>query len=282
MSESKEPDIFELIGQLATAEQIKSLLREYKNEFPEDVYVSGSKTEIIRHLRVAVDRGRIPQNDVADLLQEAEENGDQHILYFKPKSNVVAKKCRDGEEIAKSLWGDEWRKMTKFPRYELVPKSFEWADFRIGLKKKPNDWIAKVYGQEVAFRFIRQETLEDGTLAKYYKTTETRAVCLARWNGPDLLEMRVERCESKAQLLVRLNSLWTRLKPAIVQDDFIPWDFKAARKKLLEERSANKEIYHTGSIALTDSASGKAIFHPYTEEEGTDDAKDGELPSMPI
>lgn len=97
-------------------------------------------------------------------------------------------------------------------------------------------------------------------------------MCLARWNSPDLLELRVSRCDSKAILLLRLNHLWTKLNPAFTSDDFVEWDLKTARRRMVEERKQNADIYMTGSLQLIDSASGKASFHPYTADETADDA----------
>lgn len=265
-------DAYDLLFQLATAAQIQELLRVHKRETSKEVMVSGKKPELIDHLKNAVREGFIPFEEVVQLLQEAEENGDQHVFYFKPKTQAVAKKCKDGEGIAKEIWGSNWKSDTEFPKFTLVPSSYEWADFRLGLRKKPQDWIAKLYGHELSYRFVKQETLSDETLAKYYRKLETRTVCFARWNSPDLLELRVSRCDSKTTLLFRLNQLWTRLNPAFTPDDFVEWDLKKARRRMVEERKQNAEIYLTGSLQLIDSSSGKASFHPHTEDETADDA----------
>jgi hypothetical protein len=197
-------------------------------------------------------------------------------LYFKPVSKAVIERCESGEVIAQELFGRKWKEKMGFPKYELVPEKYEWADFRVGHRiSKKSDWVAKIYGHEINFHFTGQEFLTDGRLAKYYKTDDARVVCLARWNSPDLLEMRVTRSESRALMLLRLNALWTRLKPALQTSDFIEWDdLKKARKKMLKFRSKYTKLYQTGSIQVTDSASGKAAFLPYTEDEASDDTEE--------
>lgn len=265
-------DVYELIEKLATADQIRELLKEYKDEWPKEIFVSGNKEVIISNLKKAVAADLIPLERVTLLLQESEENGHQHILYFRPRTSASEKRCRDGEHVAESLWGKRWRGKMEFPRFELTPKEYEWADFRFGLPRKPGDWILKVYGHEEHYKFQKQETRPDQTLVRYYKLTETRAICLARWNSPDLLEVRISLCDSKKTLVGRLKALWAMLGLAIPQSDVVEWDLSSARKKLIHEREDNAALYKAGDTKLVDSSSGIAIFHPYSEEEAIDDA----------
>src|SRR5260370_5266404 len=227
-------NLYILIKELATADEIRDLLRRHKEDHPKEILVSGTKDDVVNHLERAVAEGIVKRTEVLDLLQEAEENGDQHIFYFVPKSAAVARRCKNGQEVASLLWGDEWKEKMGFPRFTLVPSSHEWADFRVGLRRKPNDWIAKIYGHEVQRRLFKEETLVDDTLVRYYKKVEQRTVSLARWNegnGPSLLEIRVPRCDSKATLLFRREAICTRLNPALTEDDCLPWCLRKAIRR---------------------------------------------------
>ena len=161
----------------------------------------------------------------------------------------------------------------EFPRYFENSEGYSWADFRIGLPNKPNDWVAKLYTRDPSLKFVNQVTQENGDVVKTFKPEYERIVALARWNAPNLLEVRITRCESRDKLRMRLHGIWKKLSPALKQElDFIEWDVRSIRKKMLESRRENETIFTTGSLQLTDSQSGKIIVHPNTPEEEADDA----------
>src|SRR5262249_25967075 len=83
---SGEHDLFERIGEKVNRERIRQLLTEYYERFPDEIHTSGSKPELVEHLRDATNAGRIPRDRVFGLLQEFEENGGQILLYYTPKN----------------------------------------------------------------------------------------------------------------------------------------------------------------------------------------------------
>ena len=95
-------DLYELLDSHCTVEQLHALLRVHR-EFSPDIRIGTLKGEAIRNIRIAVDSHMIPVEAVHDLLRDSEENGDQHIFYFRPKNASVAKRCRDAEACAPRL-----------------------------------------------------------------------------------------------------------------------------------------------------------------------------------
>jgi hypothetical protein len=272
----EEPNIYDLLNTPnTTVEQIRALLREFKDVNPQEVLVSGgTKEEVIKHLKRAVAVKAVPFDRVLILLHESEENGDQHIFYVKPKNPKTLKICRDGALIAEKLWGEDWGDMG-FPFFKLPHDSYQWADFRIGLPGKPKDWIAKLYGHEVHYKYIREEFL-NGELVKYYSKREENTTCLARWNDPDLLELRIPRTSSTSHGSIekRLQMLWQHLSPALSAGDFIAWELNDTRRGILQRRDEHKATYRVTTLEFTDSELGKASFSPNTDDEGADDAEE--------
>ncbi len=262
--------VYELIQKLCTTEQIKGLLRKHKKEHPEDITItSKAKKELVdENLLHAVEAGAVPAGDVYDLLRNSEENGAQHIFYYKPRTKKLARRYRNGKRIAESLWGKDWEAEMGFPQVELVPNDYAWADFRTrGGEGKPNDWVAKVYGHEVHLRYTGKENRRGKYLWREFEPEETRVVSLARWNEPDLLELRVPRATSRKLIKRRLERLWDELEPALSRDHFVPWELSRARLRLLAEQHKYVSLYRLGDTRLVDTASGIALLSPYTEQE---------------
>jgi hypothetical protein len=257
------PDIFALLSDVATVDQMKVLLRTFKKDFPKEILISGAKSDVLDHLQKGVDAGRIPISAVHALLSDCEENGRQHIFFFQPKAIAVKERCNNAIQIGGEIWGSKYPDSLGFPKYVLIPNRYEWADFRVLSDGKNRTWTAKTYGQEVLLKYKGQEKLKDGRIAKYFQEETERVVCLARWDGKtNTLQMRIGRCDSKTTLLLRLNKLWEMLKPAFNEKEFERWDLVKARKAMVRDRVENQALYSTGALQLRGSRSGWAEFHP--------------------
>jgi hypothetical protein len=242
-----ERDVYAAINEAATNDQIKDLLRRHKEGYRE-VRVSGNKDELIQHLKDAVSGGFIPSVEIARLVQESEENGDQHVFYYLPKDGAVRLRCGDGSTVAKRLWGAGWEKLMSFPVFTRPDSACEWADFRVGLAKKPHDWLGKLYGHERHLRLIGEKPTDTGGFIRHFEPEDEATVYVVRWSGPDLLEVRLPRCDSKGTLLFRMNEVWSRLQPALDRDEFVPWNLKPARHRMLKERKERGALYQLGSL----------------------------------
>lgn len=270
---AEKRDLFVLIEEKCTADQIAAILQSYKKK-EKNVRVSGKKGEIVEHLKDAISEKIIPKSEAIDLLRECEENGDQHIFYFVPKAKKNKELCADGQHTADLLFPTPLDRMG-FPLFQDVPDEHIWSDFRVVSTNGRSGWVGKIYGHESALEFESEEEHPNYLIKKFVRNVE-RTVCLVRWNPPNLLEIRVPRVESRAKLDERLKRVWIMIRPALKQEDFSPWDTRKARCTMVKERKDNSKLYHLPTVYLTDPGSGKAIFAAYTEDGSQVSAKERE------
>lgn len=258
--------VYDLLKRHCTSEQIAALLKEYRDVDPKQIHVTGVKSELIHGLQEAVGMNLIPEHRVFSLLQRHEENGNQHIFYFKPRNRETATALANGNAIATALLGKDWK--DQVPQLNLVPKTTTWSDFRISPATKLSSWIAKAYGHELGWRFVRQEPGEGDQIRKIYEPAEERTVSLIRWRAPDRLEFRVPRSQSRKLLESRLSQLMTMFSDAVAEKDIVPRDLSLAKKRMISEQAEHKAIYHLSDTSYYDENMGVAEFHPQTEDEG--------------
>ncbi len=281
--EPEEQDLFDRVLDKVNADSIRAALVRAKEDKPGDFGASGTKAELIAHLRRAVALGSMTREQVFSLLQEAEENGGQTILYYSPKSEEVRALCSRPEEVARLLFGEEWRETSGFPKLPRLKSGYEVVDFRTPYGGKANDWLIKVYTfqeTKVQVRTLEGEEgvqfalkLREGEYAVIYERKITESVCVARWNSDEdrpLLELRIELSGRLARFKMDLNAIWTRLSPAIRQDDFEPWELRDSLRNMLRECQSQTELYQIGLVNLKDSGEGNVRYTPYTENEPID------------
>ena len=108
-------DIYKLIDDLATAQEVHAVLRPYKETHPTEIHLSGNKPDLLADLKKGVLGKWIPEIKVYELLRECEENGDQHILYYTPATDVAKRLLSDGEAVAGNLFGNVGLGKSVFP-----------------------------------------------------------------------------------------------------------------------------------------------------------------------
>ena len=265
MANYKEIDeTLALVEDLATTEQIQDLLRTRR----ESVRITGENKEQIvhRNLREALENRAIDIERVFDLIRDAEENGNEHIFFYKVKSRAIADALAF-EKIAPRMFGPNWEKRLEddFPQIKLKPEGFKISDFR-RLGKKPNDWILKIYGQTTIEKSTTEEEPE-GTTALWRKFTyeSLRIVLSARWNSPDLLQIRVQRDTSRRRVEGWHNVVWETLNPHIVRRQFDSWALSKTMANVVKKQAANKHLYKFRGARVADGAGSYAIFETETE-----------------
>src|SRR6266404_2320506 len=212
MSNYKELDeTLSLVQKFATIEQIKDGLRTRKGE--ENVRITANTLDelVNSNLRTAVEKRAIEIDKVFDLIRGAEENGNQHIFYYKVNSTAIAEEL-SFERLAPRMWGANWKKKLEddFPAIKLKPNDYKYSDFR-QLPKKPRDWILKIYGQATIERYTGDTKHQGKFFWRKYVQEELRSVLLTRWNSPDLLEIRVDRSDSRRRVEGWHNKVWEML-----------------------------------------------------------------------
>jgi hypothetical protein len=262
-------DLYELVLKYCNLDPVKELLRRYKRDEDltgdkrDEIRISGENARkiVTGNLKTAVSRKAIPLDEVFNLLREAEENGRQHIFFFRPRSKEARAKLTDGTKIANTLLGEGWGGDGKFPRLRLQPKGFCWSDFRLAGK---NGWMAKLYGHDT----VEEQTdeREEGERTRWVKmeTRDIRSVCLARWRPrEDLLELRV--ADSQAKML--LGELKQQLVSAIDVDRLcVPWDLSPVRQRLFKEEKNHSEIYECGDWLALDTESYALQGGPHLQD----------------
>ncbi|MHC2068340.1 hypothetical protein ACYFX5_12820 [Bremerella sp. T1] len=269
--------LYEIVEHQCKYDHIQALLREYKEHSKKhfsEIRYSGTKPEIVKNLRRVVSAGLIPKQRVYDLIQSSEENGHQHIFYFRP-SDQLLETIRKGDEIAQALFEDQWGE-DFFPRFDRFEDSLSWSDFRIGLPGKPKDWVAKVYGHQkvnrVTKREIKDETATSFTEVVNYVRKDFSYILMARWNDPDLLEVRIDQegLLKSGMLETRLGDILSLLGKAIPADQIEPAALTNVVHNLLEKRTENKSQYIIGTARLHDASRGIIDFYPDHDDEEID------------
>lgn len=275
-----QQDLFERVLDQVNVATVKSFLANAKEVKPGDFGTTGNAEELIGHLRNAVNERSVTRAQVFSLLQEGEENGNQTILYYSPKSDAVRDLCSDPVEVARRLFGGT--ETTNFPRLPRLREGWEIVDFRTPYAGNARDWLMKVYtfqeskiqresldAEEVRFAL----KLKPHEYAVLFERRVIESVCIARWNWHQehpLLELRIEIAGRLPRFRMDINALWTRLQPAVNQDDFNLWDLRKVLEKMLRVCTAHADVFQIGLVNLKDSGEGNVRYTPYTENEPID------------
>lgn len=256
-------ELLVLIKEHCTAEQIKAVLRGATGN--KDVKVSASSKEdlVEANLRDAFRSHSIDIERLRDLLREAEENGPQHIYYLRTTARDVAQQLTL-EHARTTLFGAT---VPKAPTYLLKKEGYVIADVRPWNRKKPSDWAAKFYGHETREE-ATGEIILDGPnrILRVYVRKEYRYVLMARWNAPDLLELRVPRDSSHQRVEGWRRYLEQQLRPTVPFDRFRPWDLRGVSKTLFDKEADYKRIYRLGDAKLEDPHHNLVTFESYTPD----------------
>ena len=260
---AENDDLLALIKEHCTADQIKGVLRTASGN--KDVKVSAaSKEELVEtNLRDALRSHSLDAEKLHDLLREAEENGPQHIYYWRTTARDVAHQLTL-EHVRSSLLG---ARAPKHPVYALKREGYVISDIRAWGRRKPADWAVKVYGHETREE-ATGETIDDGPnrFFKVYIRKEYRYVLMARWNAPDLLELRVPRDSSHQRVNGWRRYLEQMLRPAVPFDRFKPWNLQSVSKKFFEQEASHKHLYRLGDAKLEDPHHNLVTFESYAPD----------------
>lgn len=160
------------------------------------------------------------------------------------------------------MFGTNWKKKLEddYPQIKLKPNDFILSDFR-QLERKPKDWILKIYGQTIVEKLTSEQEPE-GTTALWRKFTyeALRIVLMARWNSPDLLEIRVQRDSSRRRVEGWHNTVWEYLKPHVVPSQFEPWEVSKAMRNIIAKQEGNETLYKFENAKVIDGADTLITF----------------------
>ncbi len=262
-------DLPDIIDQHATTDQIHALLKLYKEEYKDDIRLTGSKSELIGNLLSAMDKRIISFDKIFQLVQDSEEYGNQYIYLFKSSSNPSVD-YNNGESIKRSMINSS--EYSKFPKVTLIPPSIQWADFRYPNRGVENSWLAKLYDvKEKEFKSDESYDSNTGRRIITYETKTSRVTYIIYWNGNDHLEYRISRTifDSSKGLSNSLLTINSKISDGVdINRDFIKIDLSKTIQKFLTLTESNESIYVLLSAKLKDSEDGIATFKTYSDHRG--------------
>jgi hypothetical protein len=269
MATYKELDeALKLAESLSTADQIRELLRKRRGD--EGVRISAeSKQQLVhRNLAEAIQAKSIDISELFNLIRLSEENGNQHVFYYRPRKRAIVETL-SFETVANHLWGASWAQIVaSYPLIKLKPNDYKYCDFRQLSERKPKDWILKIYGDDVVVRATgKVEKHGDGTIWREFVEEPLRIVLLARWNNPDLLEVRVQRNESRRRIEEWHNRVWEMLKPAVLREQFDPWVLTKPMGRIVTEEEKHPGMYTFRDAGVIDPRGDiHANFQAFSEQ----------------
>src|SRR5579859_1923946 len=267
MSTVKELDeALVLVEQICTSDQIKELLRKRKGD--DNIWVSAENKETLvsKNLREAVETKVIQIGEIFDLIRASEESGNQHIFYYRPPKKIA--EALSLENVGKNIWGANWKaKIEDFPTLKLKPDDYRISDFRAYGPTKPKDWILKIYGQKMVTFFTGKiEQRADNTFWKEFKDEPLRIIMMARWNSPDLLEIRVQRNESRRRIEEWHKEVWKVLEPALAKTSCDAWALRKLMAKLILQQDKYAKIYSFRDASVVDKTGVHASFQTESDQ----------------
>ncbi|HBJ35162.1 MAG TPA: hypothetical protein DDZ51_10485 [Planctomycetaceae bacterium] len=280
------PGIYEQINLQCNKDQIAELLQLIQgrsNDARKAVRRSGEKEDLVVELKHAIERKFATFAEAVRLLQRCEESGNQTIFLFKPRNSAAAGRLRNGTGVAYRLFGECWGD-GYFPKFERPREGLAWVDCRIGLEKRPNDWLLKAYGHTQ-----RDETLENKLAipagkgkfkdVRLYEKRDINTVMVIRWRDPHYLEVRVDKALSRnlADTISRLPPIEEILRPAIdIKREMVAFSLKERVTQLVRDRSSHSgkgpAEYRLSRITVRDAKNGEIEFRPGDIADNIDDA----------
>lgn len=261
--------LLKLLEDACTIDQIKSVLRVGIGN--KNVKLSADdKHDLVQvNLRAALNSHSIDLSRVYDALRDAEENSSQRIFYLRCPNRDVQNLLTPAY-MQKMLHGQS---VPKEPNLEVEPNSIALSEVRAWGNNKPNDWVVKFYGRDLrevpTGEVIRESS---NRILRVFATEEYRYVLLARWNAPDLLELRTPRDSSNERVDFWRRFLQDQLRAAVPFDRFTPWSLRQVNERLFDEKDQHTDLYKLGDAELEDEFHNKVRFQshlPNTDLFGT-------------
>jgi hypothetical protein len=139
------------------------------------------------------------------------------------------------------------------PRFDYKKNGYLTAEVRAWNSRKPADWALKIYGHEIREIATGEVIRESSTrILRVYTPVESRFVLLARWNAPDLLELRVPVADSRLRIEAWKRQLESTLREIVPFDRFKQWGLAEVSRRLFDEKDKHTKLYTLGDAELED------------------------------
>lgn len=276
MTSGQKDRLFELLEEHCTNEALKRVLDRHRKE-DKDIRVSGAGPDLLSHLRQANGRGTVADDELVELLAEAEENGHQHVLFYRPRNAQIRASSNDIATVEKGLLNGKTRDEAKLPKFFIDLDGTEIADFRTGAlpDTEYTTWIFKLYAGLERVKYLGQKDLGNNRFMREYERYRSREVLLVKWHSFGLLELRIAAYQSMSRksFIADLAQLWNVLAPTINEKDFEPLDIPAAAAKLVADAQKRSAEYVCGKACFRDDNDGEVSFSPADPDEALHESK---------
>jgi hypothetical protein len=257
---AKYDRLLELVFDHCTIEQIKEALRPAIGNKNVKLSADNKEDLVFKNVKQALDSHSLDVERLYEVLREAEENGPQHIFYLRCPSKDVTQLLTPDYARNALLGMNAPLEPVLSPKIngQVISEVRPWG------KAKPSDWVMKIYGHETREVATGEIIRESATrILHVFAPEEYRYVLMARWNAPDLLEIRVPR-DSSTQRIENLKRIVERTVGAAVPlDRFSPWSLKKINKKLFDEKEKHGLIYRLGDAELEDEDHNRIRFQSH-------------------
>ena len=163
---------------------------------------------VFQHLKEAIQSDGALADAAVDMLVDSEESGQQHIFFYKPKSEDVRAKTSDPDTVATLLFGPNWTEEAGFPLVLARPQNEGWADFRTGpTGALGSGWTAKLYSGQLRWESQGKTPTDAETQIEIWKRRLSRDIKLVRWHADGLLELRLPQEANRKELLESVSGL---------------------------------------------------------------------------
>ncbi len=257
-----------LLDDLFTKEQLHNLLKVYWESNKKIIKLSGSKDDLIESCLNAIKNNIITFETIMQLIQDAEEYGNQYIYIYKAYDDANTK-LNNGDLVKEKLFSDN--EYNSFPKLVGNPSGIEWADFRYPNKGIENTWVAKMY--DIIEKYYYQKDETDGNfLTKIYKKRSERVAYIINWNGSkNTLEYKITRSvnfDKNGKINSRVNINTKMIDVYDVNKDFKVVDLKEAITKILKDAN-NTKVFSVKRTTLIDKLDGVTTIRPHNMDKET-------------
>ena len=261
-------DPYSLVDEFCTHDQVKKLLHDAKAVAKNDVLIGVTKQDSLTNLEAAVSKGFVQRDEIWKLIRNGEENGDQHIFFYRARNASVRQLC-NVDTIAVNLFGSNWE--SRFPKFGIPQDALAWSDFR----RESVGWTGKLYRWHYSRKLLHEFKRHDDAAGEIdvfeYQIKKTRQICIARWQS-HTLQIRVPRLSTRPLIREYLQSVWNELSRAgINRNDFQPIDLEKTRWRLIEEFIDGSDAYRPHALRLEDDDQCSVEITPHTEGDGLSD-----------
>lgn len=243
---SSEDTLLHLIRNASTIRQVQSFLKA--RGLPSSA--ASWDALIDERIKPALREG-LTEQDLLDLLSEAEEFGHQHIFLYQrrgrrtltlPNENAITRWLKDTPD----------EELLDGPRLLEYPEVPTLSDVRLD-----DDGVLslKVVETRTIVEMVSEHEQANGNFLREYSRTPIRAVNIVRLHSNGLLEVGIYSHRAQVRRYDQdVPAMWGLLAGLLEADDYAEWPLVKAKQALWEQRAALNGRIRFSKASLRDTA----------------------------